>query len=177
MASNRASKSLALLAGALALAPLASGPAHARGIADGRMGAESRATIAIRVSVAPRLEVNRTESPQMRPGNGTLTGQAFCVSSTAGMGTYSITAVDVSQWTSDERGAAAGQFPYEVEWAAAGGTSAPLQLAPGAPLAGLSPVSHGACSSAQRLIVRPAKVAYGRSRAAGRALLLLLAPE
>lgn len=165
------------LAKLLILIPLSSA-IQAQATVNGAIGPTSRATVEIKVSVAPNVQVHRSAPVDVAGGQSGHTEQYLCVSATRGVGTYSIRSVDVSDAADGAPGSAEGRFPYQVEWAApatASGRAAPLTLMPGALVTGLAPASSGGCSSAGQLVVRPA-ILSGRRPAAG-ALLLVIAPD
>lgn len=154
----------------LALMPLGSTAAHAEPAA--RMGATSRATIQISLSVAPRLEVSRSGVTAAESGGGAGT-ESFCVQSNSAVGSYSITASEPSDGSASEP--VGKGFPFEVQLTDEG-AGMPLSLAPGMSLTGLTAASEG-CRSG-RLVIRGAKIASG-DPAIDRsdALLLLIAPD
>ena len=159
----------------LMLLPLGSAAVHAETVASGRMGPTSRGTVHISLSVAPKLEVNRSPVVASESGRGADRTQSFCVWSNSSVGSYSISASDASDRSTAEPAGTA--FPFAVQLIGAGAGALPLLLAPGVSATGLAAAPQGGCGS-ERLDVRPAQMAGGEPAAPrSGALLLLIAPD
>ena len=153
----------------LVLVPFGSTAAHAE--PAGRMGVTSRATVQISVSVAPRLDVNRSGVTAVESGGGEGRTEGLCIWSNTSIQSYSISASDASDGSGGER------FPFEVQLAGAGAGANAQSLAPGASATGLTAGSGNACRSG-RLVIRPAQMASGTAAVhRSGALLLLIAPD
>lgn len=159
-------KMLVSLAAMLALLPLATCPLSAGGLSDGSIGATSRGTVQISVSVAPRITIGR-----IAVAGAAVAGvrERLCLSSNDSG------AVSVRIFA--EAGGADGAplpvflaMPGEVGSVA--GADRTLSLGTAGPLAATSSEALGACNS-KGLIVRGANL---RGNLGG-ALLLLIAPD
>lgn len=155
------------------------GPAAARSAGDGVIGPVSRASVAISLSVAPRLEADRLAAAGTADRSGRNRGSdAFCIWSNTSIGTYSVSALAVPGEGGPSAGAAAAA-PYAVEWSG-GPAASSAPPADGTGLAGLRAQSSAGCGSGSALgnalVVSRTEVASSpTSRPA--AVLLLVAPD
>jgi hypothetical protein len=141
------------------------------------MGPVSRASVAISLSVAPRLAADRLARGTVDRSDPEHGSAAFCVWSNTSIGTYSVSASAVSEQGGPSPAAAAA--PHAIEWS--GGPAAwSASLGDGTGLAGLRAQSRAGCGSgsgpANALVVTMTEAASsGAPRAA--AVLLLVAPD
>lgn len=151
---------VSVLAGVALLALAAAAKAES----DGQVGAVSRGTVSISLSVAPRLGAERSAAAAGDSGS-----QPFCIWSNAAVGTFTLSASEVS------RGRGSPGHSYELEWS---GPGAPLVMRPGTILAGLPARSPEECRSEAiagggLLVRQPAASATP----GGSAMLLVIAPD
>lgn len=143
----------------------------------GEIGATSRATVAISLTIAPRVEAR-----SMSGGHGTAapsaitsTSRAMCISANTPTRSYGISYVAPSPNTGSS---AQGPTPVRLEWAAEPGTSKGDPIPPGGTVTGfVAPQAGcGAGGDDATLIVSPVKSA-GSDQAPLAPVTILIVPE
>lgn len=171
--------SIGIIPAILGLA-FSSGPAMLHAQSDGQLGAVSRASVHISLSIAPRLKVDRMEPVPASAGQRQDEMQPFCIWSNASVGTFSVRASEVAAGAGTASARAGGGPAYELMWRDSSGRL--VAPGPGATLTGLAAQSGQGCPSQATapagLLVRAAPAAR-RSDPQGRehTLLLLVAPD
>jgi hypothetical protein len=158
------------------LAAVSAEPVTAQPGSGGAMGVVARGTVAISLSVAPRVQADRLASENIASrSDGAGRSEPFCIWSNAPIGTYSLSAAALEQ--SDAPGSSSAAPSYLVEWSDVPGASSGAPREHGT-LAGLRAQTLAACGSSSKpasiVVVRTSKPS---SSAAQRPVLLLIAPD
>lgn len=166
MARGLSLKMLASITAMLAMLPIATAPLRAAGGAEGSIGATSRGTVQISVSVAPRIRIGHDSEVEWAMEGG---GERFCLSSNDS-GAFSVRISD------EARGADGPPLPVPLAMPGEVGSVADadgaLSLGLAGPFGAVSSEAPGACS-ARGLVVHAANLRGDR----GASLLLLIAPD
>ena len=138
----------------------------------GEIGPTSRATVAISVSIAPRIEVVGIRDVGASDQKSLVSDQPLCIASTIATGAYGIALL-----APDSAGAAANSAaPFTLEWAQEAGPSSPIPA--GTTVMGFVAPS-GRCSDQNaanaRLVIRSS--AQSGIRNSATAATLLIVPE
>ncbi len=154
------------------LAAVSAEPVTAQPGSGGAMGVVARGTVAISLSVAPRVQADRLASENIASrSDGAGRSEPFCIWSNAPIGTYSLSAAALEQ--SDAPGSSSAAPSYLVEW-----SDVPSPSGEHRALAGLRAQTLAACGSSSKpasiVVVRTSKPS---SSAAQRPVLLLIAPD
>lgn len=161
------------------LATVSAEPVTAQPGSGGAMGAVARGTVAISLSVAPRVQADRLASENIAStSQGTGQSEPFCIWSNASIGTYSLSAAAALE-QSDARTPSSAAPSYLIEWSDVPGASSGAPREHGT-LAGLRAQTRAACGSSSRptsfLVVRTAKP-YPSAAQGSAAVLLVIAPD
>jgi hypothetical protein len=161
------------------LAAVSAEPVTAQPGSGGAMGAVARGTVAISLSVAPRVQADRLASENIAStSQGTGQSEPFCIWSNASIGTYSLSAAAALE-QSDAPPSSSAAPSYLIEWSDVPGASSGAPREHGT-LAGLRAQTRAACGSSSRpasiLVVRTTKP-YPSAAQGSAAVQLVIAPD